>query len=636
MIPYVRFLTPLVTAGLMLVGSTLYAQDVRFPSDAGLIDVTQPPYNAAGDGETDDTAAIQQAFDDHMGKNNTLYFPDGTYLLSDQVGVFDAKPHSRTRFVHIQGQSEAGTIIKLQDNADGFDDPTNPKVVFSLYEGKSTGDAMHTMVQNFTLEVGAGNPGAAGLRYLANNSGSVYDVTIRSSDPEKAGAIGLDLRQSQQGPALIKRVTVDGFDHGIELGNSFSMVFEHITLTDQRKIGFYNPRARVTIRGLTSENRVPAVVSERHANMTLIEAQLAGGGADEPAIYLDTRIPRTYLRDIEVSGYARTVEIEGGEAVEGNIDEWWEGKSYSLFGAEPASLRLPIEETPQVPWEQDLSKWVKVESEGEDVTEALQSALDRAAAEGKTTIYFPRGREQDYVISRPVRVHGSVNRIIGLENIIRIDGSGELGVGADVFTFEDLDGPVVVERFFNFLVHDGWKGYRDDGEERYLFRNKSDQPIILKNFAHGACRLKKPQPDTTWFIEDVVGPLRVGQNEKVWARQFNPESPRREMLVVDGGQVWILGMKTEGRATHIDARNGARVELLGGVAYQSWKSQPLDPPMFIVDAASEASFTIGFYHFNLPFTTIVEETRDGETRRLERTDLEQYHLPIYRADRVEP
>ena len=102
------------------------------------------------------------------------------------------------------------------------------------------------------------------------------------------------------------------------------------------------------------------------------------------------------------------------------------------------------------------------------------------------------------------------------------------------------------------------------------------------------------------------------------------------MIVVDGGQLWILGLKTEGRARHIIARNGARVELLGGVSYQSWGNQPIDPPMFTV-INSDASFTFGFYHWNLPFTTIVEETVGSETRTLLRRDLTNYHLPLYRA-----
>jgi len=49
---------------------------------------------------------------------------------------------------------------------------------------------------------------------------------------------------------------------------------------------------------------------------------------------------------------------------------------------------------------------------------------------------------------------------------------------------------------------------------------------------------------------------------------------------------------------------------------------------------SEASFTYGFYHWNLPFTTIVEETVGSETRTLQRTNLLQYHLPLYRSGGV--
>ena len=102
------------------------------------------------------------------------------------------------------------------------------------------------------------------------------------------------------------------------------------------------------------------------------------------------------------------------------------------------------------------------------------------------------------------------------------------------------------------------------------------------------------------------------------------------MIEVDGGQLWILGLKTEGRAAHIIARGGAKVELLGGVSYQSWANQPLDPPMFTV-INSDASFTFAFYHYNQPFTTIVEETRGNETRTLSRKDLTNYSLPLYRA-----
>ncbi len=195
--------------------------------------------------------------------------------------------------------------------------------------------------------------------------------------------------------------------------------------------------------------------------------------------------------------------------------------------------------------------------------------------------------------------------------------------GAAVFTFDDLAArALVVERFF---LLGGWKCPK----HVYLFENRTDRPIVLANIAKRGL-LKKPQPGRTWFIEDVVSHLRVGRGETVWARQLNPESPERTMVAVDGGRLWILGMKTEGRARHIIARDGAAVELLGGVGYQSWKNQKLDPPLFtVVDSA--ASFTFGFYHRNQPFTTIVAETRGGKTRTLSRKELVNYHLPVYRA-----
>ncbi|NRA97795.1 MAG: hypothetical protein HRU14_16485, partial [Planctomycetes bacterium] len=59
----------------------------------GMLDVTAPPYNAKGDGETDDTVAIQAAFDDAaIGdegpdslSGKAIYFPAGTYKISDPL-----------------------------------------------------------------------------------------------------------------------------------------------------------------------------------------------------------------------------------------------------------------------------------------------------------------------------------------------------------------------------------------------------------------------------------------------------------------------------------------------------------------------------------------------------------------------
>jgi polygalacturonase len=62
-----------VCAGGGVVGNTL-AQSTR-------INVRNPPYNAQGDGVTNDTAAFRNAIGD-LPLNGTLVVPAGTYMLN--------------------------------------------------------------------------------------------------------------------------------------------------------------------------------------------------------------------------------------------------------------------------------------------------------------------------------------------------------------------------------------------------------------------------------------------------------------------------------------------------------------------------------------------------------------------------
>jgi len=610
-----------------------HAENIVFPPQSGIVDV-KSAYGAKGDGTTDDTDALQKAIFENRGKMNTLYFPNGTYLVSRTLFVggdtfsreqIASTAHSLDRFVNFQGQSEAGAILRLKDNCPGFDDPENPKTLLSTYDGQGTGDVMHTYVRNMTFDIGSGNPGAAGLRYISNNTGGVYDVTIRSSDPELRGAIGLDLRQGQQGPELIRNVTITGFDRGIQTLDTFAIVFEHLTLRNQREIGIFMEYGNVTVRNLVSENKVPVLQTSPSNHFTLLGGSFSGGSPEASAIL--AKSPRIFLRDVKQTGYAAILEYDGRKNPATSIDEWTPG-TVGLFTDKPTSLRLPVKETPVVPWEEDFSKWIILDNSQPDDTAAIQAAIDEGVKNGATTVCFLPG-ENKYRISGPIRFHGSISRVIGMESGVDIsDPDGTFAKGTPIFDFEKTKtGTVIIERFF---LLGGWDGPKSDA----FFGNSGANTVIVQSIGMSGSIKSASGPAAEWFIDDVApgrqATLRIGPGQKVWARQYNPESPDTTMIDVKGGTLWLLGLKTEGRSTHLLATGGAEVELLGGLSYQSWSRQEFDPPMLVVrDSAVAAS--LGVFSSDDPFSTIVEETQDGTTKILLPKDLPGGNMGLYRS-----
>jgi Pectate lyase superfamily protein len=78
------------------------------PNRTGLINVKLAPYNAAGDGVTDDTLAIQAAINAAQA-NQVVYLPASTYLISGTLNISTAN-------TSLRGDGPASTIIHLSDN----------------------------------------------------------------------------------------------------------------------------------------------------------------------------------------------------------------------------------------------------------------------------------------------------------------------------------------------------------------------------------------------------------------------------------------------------------------------------------------------------------------------------------------
>ena len=118
------------------------------------------------------------------------------------------------------------------------------------------------------------------------------------------------------------------------------------------------------------------------------------------------------------------------------------------------------------------------------------------------------------------------------------------------------------------------------------------------------------------FLEDVcTHDLRVNPGQKVWARQLNVENEGTH-LTNDGGQVWVLGYKTERGGTLLHTMGQGRSEIFGNFSYTTTAGKLA--PMFVTEDASVFAFFNEVCFSGDPFKTFISETRHGTTRRVKR------------------
>ncbi|MGL4395310.1 MAG: glycoside hydrolase family 55 protein [Hyphomicrobium sp.] len=544
-----------------------------YPLDARVFNVRA--FGAKGDGITDDTAAIQRALSDaqqtekdiaHQGVIRVVYMPHGTYRISDTLRWRT----SYERYLVLQGQSRDGTIIKLDNAASGFANPAEPKAVISTLRAKpNLRDSFRNVLRDVTIDAGISNPGAVGLDYMSNNTGGITDVTIKAG--EGAGIVGLRLTQEAHGPSLIKNLTIDGFETGIEAEHDeFNAVFEDLTLNGQKKRGIRNRQFLLTIRNLISNNTVPVVSNEGNASLVqIVGGRLTGGAASETAISSEAGV--LHLRQLSLSGYGVSVSDRDRLESRATIDEY---TTVPFRGGGKASLGLPVKDVPEIHCE-DANYWTSIEAfgaisndggkpvysgtwqnQGDDAA-AIQAAIDS----GSTTIYFPNGIWQ---IGRTIHVRGNVRRLMLSYSTLQLTAA-LASSGAPVFRFEDgREHAVVIEQFET-----------DYGPASGTFlEHASGRTLVLRE---AAVNFTQSAPAYTTaaggsgdvFFEDVtLNPVQITR-QSAWFRQFNAEGSGATHLINDGGEVFVLGMKTEGVAGIAETRNGGKTEILGALLASS-------------------------------------------------------------------
>jgi hypothetical protein len=631
-------------------------QNIVFPKNAmAVVDVTKPPYNCDNTGKRDCTEALIRAMDDHMTRMRPprdaqrseiaqnylvqhivmgrqlfptpiptpriLYFPNGTYKVSDTIcysfdDITNYQHNEINRLIIIRGQSEQGVVIRLQDNCHGFGPGAN-KPVFSNMRGTQSNISMANYFENITIDSGIGNEGASGLRFFSNNSGAARNVTIRSGDPDKKGSVGLQCDRFNLSGSFLKNITVDGFDYGVQvLANRMYTVFEHIHLRNQRIAGFLVDENPVSIRGLRSENQVPALkMTGQAGHVVLIDSTLRknlsknrsnrSGSGFVPAIEHDHGV--LFARNVKTEGYGAAIGRFGNMVLtEPTIEEYSSHGVFSIFDQkEKKSLNLPIEETPEVPWEQDMDQWANVNDFGAkgdgktDDTRSIQEAINS----GKKVVYFQPGQ---YLINGQISVPKTVQRVNFMFcNLISGADLSKSNNGTLIIN-EDAETPLIIEDLFAFTQFRGQHYFIEHACKRTLilsdlhvqsagiyFNSVSGGKVYIEN---NACR--RP-------IENLNSFKFYGQ--KVWTRQLNPESSNPQ-VINEGSLLWVMGFKTEGNGVGFHTSNHGSTELLGGTANIGGEANP-----FIVNEESSVSAICApnCWHNNQVFREFAVEKRNG-------------------------
>ena len=576
-----------------IIGVTI---DRVFPADSGITNVKN--FGAKGDGITDDTLAIQTAIKSvsrGYGQQGTIYFPNGTYLVSKALewrnGAGDWWP-----YLNFQGQSRTNTVIKLKNNAFAYSNFNAPKAViatgsqnaFSTDGGGN--QAFFNSIYNLTVDTGI-NPGAIGIDYMANNKGTIRDVTIRGQ-----GITGLNLSRAWPGPCLIKNVRIEGFDVGIASRShyQFGVTFEHITLVNQKKFGIVNDNNILSIRGLTSTNSVPVIRSAGGFGLiTLLDGTFNAGSSAVSAI---ENTGALYTRNITAAGYRSAINNVPGLTV----SEFASQPVLTLFPPRQ-KLQLPIQDAPE--FNEPVSNWTSVVAFGArpndniDDAAAIQAAIDS----GRSTIYFPKGA---YNISSTIRVRGNVRKIVGMDSFIY--GMPSRHLPDPYLRYESgTNNAVIVER----LNVSGWS------------EHASPQTLVLIDCGEGNYRATTGAGSL--FGENVqIGQWQFVPGQNVWLRQLNTEFTKATRIVNKGARLWILGLKTEDPYTVIETQAGGQTEVLGGLLYpgQGGTQVPATDVAF-VNNESQISlvYVTGVDAGGQDYTNHVQETHSGVTRTLTRS-----------------
>ena len=460
----------------------------------GYLPVTS--HGAIPDDDLDDTAALQAALDAARDRGLVAFFPPGVYLVSDTLKLMQPvvqdhkrrwKQDRRKANAMVGSTQRKPPVLKLVDNAQGFDDPNNPKpLVWFWAQPRNTDMAGSKLPQHEQPNIsfnqvfvgididlrGEGHAGAVGIRHAGSQGSAIENVTVWAGDAYS----GFFNIPGQGGGAY--NVSVLGGRFGIWADHqSRYPVVAGLRLKDQSEAAiFWKGQSNLTIAGFSIERTAagPAVTSQPgrkayNRALTLVDGLIRGSGQRS----IDNSAGRNlYLQNVHISGFDEIVESPGRPPVKAAgplslvqqysytgadskavIEAKVQGSGYEISSVVVSGKMVAAETLIERHlWSSSLPSFEDADAvsivrygakpdDGKDDTEAILTALAK-----HDKVFVPRGT---FNVRATLQLRPSTH-FFGVAkhlSVIRADSAWESTAGTPVITTSDDPGAVTTLSF---------------------------------------------------------------------------------------------------------------------------------------------------------------------------------------------
>ncbi len=411
-------LTRLLAAALLIAPVQAFAQDGSVfptaPAEPKAVTVA-----AIGDGRADDSDALQQAFDravDATG-HGLVFLPSGTYRITRTLVVPTG--------VRVYGVGPTRPVILLGADTPGFQQGVSTMIVFAGRDQYNVGavpvpvpsvvprdkivrdansGSFYSSMRNVDIEIGPGNPAAAGVRFRMAQHAFLSDMEFR---------IGSGFAGVYQAGNVMENVRFVGGRYGIvseKTSPAWQFTLLDASFTGQRDAAIREHEARLTMVNVAISDTPVGIEIDRGYGDSLwgkdvrFERVSRAGVviSNENSVFTQVAFENALAADTPVFARFR----DSGRTVEGEGDAYRVTSfSYGLavpelgrmgdYATEAEIEPLPALPPRRAPAIRDLpamAEWVDVRTlgvtgDGEtDDTAAIQRAID-----AHRVLYFPAG-----------------------------------------------------------------------------------------------------------------------------------------------------------------------------------------------------------------------------------------------------